>query len=131
MNSLAASLTSSDSLGADAQSLPGYLSRGDLRYRRCTACQLALGYGEQHCPCGMGSVEWVRATGHARLHSFVVYQRAYHPSFPPPHRVAHVELEEGPRLISHLLLQQGPVKIGMQLRATFNDDGMLVFAPLP
>jgi uncharacterized OB-fold protein len=115
----------------DGQSFRGHLSRGELRYRRCTACQQALGYGEQRCPCGSGHVDWVPATGHARLHSFVVYQRAYDPAFPPPHQVAHVELDEGPRLIARLLPQHGPIEIGMQLRATFDDNGMLCFAPLP
>lgn len=75
-------------------------------------------------------VEWVRASGQARLASFVVYRRQYHPDFPPPYNVAMVTLAEGPDLISTVTAELAALKIGMPLEANFDSAGRLVFAPL-
>ena len=48
---------------------------------------------------------WVAPSGKGKVHSFVVYHRAYHPSLADavPYVVALVELDEGPRMISNIV----------------------------
>lgn len=55
--------------------------------------------------CWSRSIEWTRVSGRARLSSWIVYHRAFHPAFADdiPYHVASVELEEGPRMLSTIV----------------------------
>jgi uncharacterized OB-fold protein len=47
----------------------------------------------------------ITAEGRGKIYSYVVYHRAYHPSFnnDVPYVVALVELDEGPRLLTNII----------------------------
>lgn len=44
----------------------------------------------------------IRASGRARLYSYVIHHRSA-PGFEPPYAIAVVELEEGPRMMTNLV----------------------------
>ena len=72
---------------------------------------------------------WRAASGQAVLHAFCIYHRQYHPDFPPPYNVAVVELSEGHQIVSTVVAPAGELRTGMQLCATFERSGRLVFCP--
>jgi uncharacterized OB-fold protein len=78
---------------------------GELRLQRCDSCGSHILYPRPRCPeCGADALSWVRATGHARLYSYVISHLAA-PGWvgEVPYVIAVVELEEGPRMMSNLL----------------------------
>lgn len=79
------------------------LGEGRLTFQRCERCANAWLPPRDHCPrCLADAWRWEDASGRARVVSWVVYHRAYHPAFEDrtPYNVVVVELEEGPRMIS-------------------------------
>jgi hypothetical protein len=58
------------------------------------------------CPhCNSKAWSWTQTSGRARIFSYVVYHRVYHPAFAQevPYAVAVIELDEGPRMISNVI----------------------------
>ncbi len=115
-----------DSVEAERPSIP-----------RCQACQSFYFPPSPVCPkCGSRHIEWAALSGEATLYSFMI---AEHPwpewGSDGPMSVAHVELKEGPRLISTVVdCPQTPaaLRIDMPLQATFRlfgDRKMLCFRP--
>lgn len=108
----------------------GYLSQRELRVARCRASGLILDFSElNEARLRVSDIEWILASGRARLFSFVIYRRQYHPDFPPPYNVAAVVLEEGPHLISKVIVEPQFLAIDMPLKAMFDAGGRLVFEP--
>ncbi|WP_256469025.1 Zn-ribbon domain-containing OB-fold protein [Conexibacter sp. DBS9H8] len=82
------------------------LSAGRLSFQRCDECHDAWLPPRDHCPhCLSPAFTWEDASGRARVVSWVVYHRAFHPAFADrvPYNVTVVELAEGPRLISNVV----------------------------
>jgi uncharacterized protein len=78
---------------------------GELRIQRCRACGRAFFYPRSGCPhCGSIDVAWERASGRARLHTYVISHRAA-PGFEDqvPYAIAVVELAEGPRMMTNVV----------------------------
>ena len=76
---------------------------GELRLQRCTGCSRSYFPPRPFCPaCGHRDVEVYRASGRARLHSFVISHRPA-PGFEAPYSIAVVELEEGPRMMTNVV----------------------------
>ena len=78
------------------------LAQGEMRFPRCR-CGHAWLPPSRDCPrCLRADWGWERASGDARLVSWVVYHHAFHPAFADrlPYAVGVIELAEGPRLIS-------------------------------
>lgn len=72
-----------------------------------------------------GAINWERASGNARLASFVIAHRAA-PGFEAetPYIIALAELEEGPRLLTNLPgtpPEPAALKIGASLSVTFEE----------
>jgi uncharacterized OB-fold protein len=86
------------------------LSDGRFTFQRCTRCENAWLPPRDHCPgCLSGEWEWTEASGRARVISWVVYHRAYHPAFADrlPYNVVVAELDEGPRMITNVVEIEG------------------------
>jgi uncharacterized protein len=76
---------------------------GELRLQRCDACRAVIFPPRPFCPeCASRSVSVFKASGRARLDSYVINQRP-HPAFDGPYAIALVALEEGPRLMSNIV----------------------------
>jgi len=101
---------------------------GELRIQRCTACGGHYFYPRPLCPrCGSTAVEWVRASGRATLHSYVINHRPA-PGFEDeaPYAIAVVALEEGPRMMANIVgMDSTPenLVLDMDLVVTFQERG--------
>jgi uncharacterized OB-fold protein len=79
--------------------------RGELLVQRCKSCATTFFYPRTSCPsCGSSQVEWIKASGRARLHTYVINHRPA-PGFEEdaPYAIAVVELEEGPRMMTNIV----------------------------
>jgi uncharacterized protein len=101
---------------------------GELRIQRCRACREHYFYPRPFCPrCGSGDVEWVRASGRATLHSYVINHRPA-PGFEDeaPYVIAVVALEEGPRMMTNIVgVESTPetLVLDMPLEVAFQERG--------
>jgi len=100
--------------------------RHELVLQRCCVCGSWIYPISVACQqCGtQDAYTWTRASGRGRLSSWVVYHRAFAPFQPSdvPYSVVEVELEEGMRLISHLVgLDFDEYRAGMPLHVAFRD----------
>ncbi|EHI45165.1 hypothetical protein OPAG_05198 [Rhodococcus opacus PD630] len=80
------------------------LDRHELMIQRCAHCSAANFYPRLACPsCGSRRIDWVRASGRASLHSYVI-NHVPAPGFEDeaPYVIAIVQLEEGPRMMTNL-----------------------------
>lgn len=76
---------------------------GELRLQRCGDCKKAYFPPRPFCPaCGSRNVGVFKASGKAKLHSYVIHHRKV-PGFTPPYAIAVVELEEGPRMMTNIV----------------------------
>ncbi|MQA84519.1 MAG: DNA-binding protein [Streptosporangiales bacterium] len=112
-------------------------SAGELRIQRCKPCDAAYFYPRPFCPrCGSDEVEWFRASGRARLYSYVINHRPG-PGFDEdaPYAIAVVELEEGPRMMTNIVgVENTPenLVLDMPLQVTFerrDEMAVPVFQP--
>jgi uncharacterized OB-fold protein len=79
--------------------------REELHIQLCNACGQHYFYPRPFCPhCFSGDVRWVRVSGRATLHSYVINHRPV-PGWEEdgPYAIAVVELEEGPRMATNIV----------------------------
>jgi hypothetical protein len=104
------------------------LAEGRLTFQRCSRCANAWLPPRDHCPrCLSPEWGWEDASGDAKVVSWVVYHRAYHPAFADrvPYNVVVAELAEGPRLISNVVGIDGAdgLAIDARLRLATEREG--------
>ena len=118
-----------------AQPLPdaflAFLRERELRVFRARPTGEFVDFAALGSVASAADGEWIRASGRARLYSWVVYRRQYHAGFPPPYTVAAVVLEEGPLLISTIPGDPQDFALDMPLTAAFDETGRLIFKPTP
>ena len=82
------------------------LRDGSLSFQECLDCGARWLPPSPACPrCWRDRYKLVESCGRARLLTWAVYHRAYHPAFAEslPYVVGMVELDEGPRLLAGIL----------------------------
>jgi hypothetical protein len=109
------------------------LEAGRLTFQRCRNCGNAWLPPRDRCPrCLRDDWSWEDAAGSARLISWVVYRRAFHPAFADrvPYNVVVAELDEGPRLISNVVgIEVGEgLELGAGLRFVADHEGAVPVA---
>ena len=80
--------------------------RHELRMQRCSKCRTYRFPPRTIChECGAFDAEWALMSGRGKVYSWVVPHHPVHPATKDmvPYAVVLVELEEGPRLISHVV----------------------------
>lgn len=86
-----------------------------LMIPKCRTCGKPHMHPRVRCPfCASADLEWVRASGRGRLHSFEIAHQILNKAFKvkTPVVLAMVELEEGPRLLTNLVnVPPDPAKI--------------------
>lgn len=76
---------------------------GELRLQRCNDCKKTYFPPRPFCPaCASRNVSVFKASGKAKLHSYVIHHRKVS-GFTPPYAIAVVELEEGPRMMTNIV----------------------------
>ena len=114
------------------------LADGRLTFQKCKHCGNSWLPARGECPkCLQSGWAWENASGDAKLISWVVYHRAFHPAFADrlPYTAAVVELAEGPRMTSNIVGVADPekLKVDQRLKLTIEQDfGMAVprFTPV-
>ena len=90
------------------------------------------------CPrCGSQGWTWQQVGGCGKIYTFTVVHRAPTPAYQAdaPYVLAHVELDEGPRMIGTLIrCDPADVRIGMPVEVVFEDVSdrwtLYKFAPI-
>jgi hypothetical protein len=80
------------------------VDQGELWLQRCKDCDKPYFYPRSFCPRCLGTnVEWFRASGRAKLHTYMINHRPP-PAFADeaPYAIAIVELEEGVRMMTNI-----------------------------
>ncbi|MDG2334874.1 MAG: Zn-ribbon domain-containing OB-fold protein [Myxococcota bacterium] len=111
--------------------------RGELVLQRCQDCDVV-----QHKPRGLcvsclsSSLDHFVASGRATVYTFTITHQNGMPAFRDacPYVLAYVDLEEGPRLMTHIVgCAPEDISIGMPVRADFvmtdKDLGIPRFVP--
>ena len=97
---------------------------GELRLQRCRSCSSVYFPPRPFCPeCASRSVEWFRASGKGKLHSYVINNRPA-PGFEreTPYTIAVVMLDEGVKMMTNLRnVEHTPeaLTLDMPLEVTF------------
>ena len=106
---------------------------GELRLQRCNKCTKAYFPPRPFCPaCGCREVSVFKASGKAKLYSYVIHHRPV-PGFTPPYAIAVVELDEGPRMMSNIVdCPQTPeaLVLDMPLEVAFEKMDEAITLPL-
>ena len=92
--------------------------------QRCNSCGEHQFYPRGVCShCLSSELEWREASGKGTIYSYSVNHRAPHPGFADdlPFVLAIVELEEGPRMMTNIVVSDpDSVTIGMAVTVTFD-----------
>ena len=109
--------------------------KGRLVLQHSDACGKGVFYPRAICPhCWSDRLQWRDAGGRGRLRSFSVVHRPGHPAWAPvaPYAIGLVELDEGPTMLSHILVSLDRLAVGMPLTVTMTQVGeemLPFFAP--
>jgi uncharacterized OB-fold protein len=98
--------------------------RHELMVQRCTKCGWHNLPGADLCPKCSGGLEWVRASGKGKVHTFTIMHMLYNQAFKNdlPYNVSIIELEEGPLLLSNIIdIDNDKISIGMPVEVVFKD----------
>ena len=99
--------------------------RHELRIQQCGACGQHQFYPRLYCSkCFSERVDWVNASGRAKVTTFTIVRRPVSPAFKDdlPYVVALVTLEEGPSMMTNIVgCAPEKVAIGMPVVVTFED----------
>ena len=97
----------------------------ELHIQKCAACGHHQFYPRLYCTaCMNDKVEWVKASGRAKVLSFTIVYRPVTQAFAGdvPYVVALVTLDEGPQMMTNIVgCPPEQVKIGMPVQVTFED----------
>ena len=97
--------------------------RGELRFQRCSDCRSWRHVPRDMCAeCGSWNWSWERSSGRGTVFTWTVATRAMDPAFEEdvPFAPTVVELEEGVRLLSHVVdCSPDELAIGMPVEVEF------------
>jgi len=92
------------------------LNRHELLLQKCTDCSKFRFWPIEMCPfCNSFNYEWARCSGKGTINSYTIQ----HATMPYPWPVLLVELDEGPRLVTHGLMSPEEVRIGMRVEVDY------------
>jgi uncharacterized OB-fold protein len=100
------------------------VKRHRAELQRCDACGRFRFIPSERCQCGSPASTWTPVAGTGELYTFTVVHRAPTPYYQgrAPYVIAHVTLDEGPRMISTLEgCEPGDVRIGMPVELVYDD----------
>lgn len=102
-----------------------FCKQHELRFQRCRDCGAWRHMPRESCQaCGSFNWAWERAAGKGQVFSWTVIHRALHPGFAAelPYAAVVVELEEGVRIVSHVLdLPVDQLRVGLPVEVVFDD----------
>ena len=97
--------------------------RGDLRFQRCTECQVWRHVPREMCAkCGSDEWKWVKSSGKGTVFTWTVAERPMHPAFVEsvPYAPVVIEMDEGVRIVSEVIdCEPADLEIGMRVEVAF------------
>lgn len=93
---------------------------GRVLIQRCDDCGHAQHYPRVLCTtCWSEALRWEEVSGRGTVWTFTVVHRSVHPAWTMevPYVLAVVELDEGPRLMTNVLIDPSNVRVGLRVRA--------------
>lgn len=103
-----------------------HLSDRKFHLQRCKDCGIAIFMPRVICPsCSSLALEWHLASGNGTVYSQATLRPRAKPGEPPrpPHSIVLVDLDEGPRMMSHLPgVAPEDIYVGMRVRARIEGD---------
>lgn len=101
------------------------VARHAARLQKCSDCGAFRFIPLELCPhCHSEAAEWTPISGRGEVYTYTIVHRAPTPAYQAdaPYVIAHVTLEEGPRMISNLIgIAPDQVRIGMPVRMVYED----------
>ena len=97
-------------------------AEGELRYRKCRACDASIFYPRAICPeCGATDPDWAVSKGEGCVYACTTVHRAP-PAFADnaPYTVLLVDLDEGFRMMGGFI-GDGAIAVGDRVTVTFQD----------
>lgn len=96
---------------------------GHLLLQQCDVCSRWQFYPRILCThCGGRELHWRPASGQGRIATFTVVRHAVSPAYEAPYVVALVDLEEGPRMMSHIVdCDPDAVRVGAAVTVQFEN----------
>lgn len=113
----------------DERNRPFLQGASDLKLLlpRCSMCGKLMAPPIANCIyCLSSELEWIEARGTGSIYTFIEYHKAWIQGFEPyiPYIVAVIELDEGIRLVSDLLVEgDDQVSVGDSVRVAFENRG--------
>ncbi|MEZ5714177.1 MAG: OB-fold domain-containing protein [Paracoccaceae bacterium] len=109
---------------------------GRLWLQRCADCGAAIFMPRVICPhCASTALSWAPASGLGTVYSRTTLRPRAKPGEAPrpPHSIVLVDLDEGPRMMSHLPgIAPEDIRIGMRVRARIEGEAgshLVTFQP--
>lgn len=99
---------------------------GQLLLQHCAACGQSMFYPRAICPhCWSLALDWRPASGRGQLATWSMQHRPGHPGWQgvAPYAIGLVTLEEGPTLLSQILVPEPDLRLGLALRVRFVQVG--------
>ena len=110
-----------------------FCKQHELRFQRCSNCHTWRHMPRESCPsCGSFEWSWEPSSGKGKVFSWTVVHRALQPTFAEnvPYAVAIIELEEGVRMVSHVLdLAPQALRVDLPVEVVFDDVTSQVSLP--
>lgn len=110
----------------DPDSAPYWAALKDNRLilKNCLSCGLSHFYPRSICPhCHSDNLDWIESPGVGEIYSFTIARRPAGPHFTEkvPYCIAIVQLNEGPRLMTHLITKYpDDIRIGLNVKVHFD-----------
>mgnify|MGYP005864352037 CR=1 FL=1 len=102
-----------------------YCRQHELRMQKCQDCGHVRYPPNVLCPkCLSEKASWEELSGRGTVYSWIIFHQIYHPAFAAdvPYPVAIVELDEGPRLLTNIVLcPVDQISIGLPVEVVFED----------
>jgi len=95
---------------------------GELRFRRCTGCGLAVFEPRPLCPrCHGTDLPWEVSAGEGAVYSWSIVWRPQTPAFESPYAPAIVSLDEGFDMLSAVVgCEPDEIRCGQRVRVEFH-----------
>lgn len=92
-----------------------------MAIQRCDDCARFRFIPRELCSCGSPAATWTPVAGTGTVYTYTVVRRAPTPAYQQdaPYLIAHVTLDEGPRVIAWLRCAPEEATIGMPVKVTY------------
>lgn len=113
------------------------INNHQAKIQKCSACGKMRFIPLELCPkCHAADYEWTAISGNGSVYTYTIIHRAPTAAYQTdaPYVIAHVTLEEGPRMIANMVgIDPDEVQIGMPVHITYFDvgDGKSLYAFAP